>query len=68
MDFIKAMENFDDFLAQEIKEDSNNPFPYPVGIGFGGVKIHFMHYKSFKEAIQKWNERKMRIDPENMCV
>lgn len=68
MDFIKAMENFDEFLATEIIEDANNTQSYPVGIGLGGVKLHFMHYKTFEEAIQKWNERKLRINKDNMCV
>lgn len=68
LDFIVAMENFDSFIETEIKEDENNSYDYPVGIGFGGVKVHFMHYKSFSEAVGKWNERKRRIDKNNMCI
>lgn len=68
IDFIKALENFDEFLATEIVEDKNSKLDYPVGIGYNGVRLHFVHYKNFTDAIEKWNERKKRIDPKNMCV
>lgn len=57
-DFIFAMENFESFINQDIVEDFASDNCYPVGIGYGGVKVHFMHYKSFSEANSKWNERK----------
>lgn len=67
-DFVTAMENFDEFFAGEIIEDKNAPQQYPVGIGHKGVRIHFMHYPDFETAIKKWNERKQRINKENMTV
>lgn len=67
-DFIIAMENFDEFIQGDIKEYTDNTLNYPVGIGCHGEKIHFMHYSSFPEAISKWNERKQRINKENMAV
>ena len=27
-----------------------------------------MHYATFEDAIEKWNERKKRINTENMCI
>ncbi len=68
LDFIFAMEHFDEFMAHPITEDHNSNKEYPVGVGFGGVRIHFMHYDNFEEAIQKWEQRKLRIDRSNMCV
>lgn len=67
-DFISALENFDTFIENEITEDKNNDKPYPVGIGCNGEKIHFMHYQDFTSAIEKWNERKKRIDKNNMGI
>lgn len=67
-DFILAMENFDNFISTEIIEDINSGKAYPVGSGFGGCKIHFMHYKSFQDALLKWNERKSRINKDNMTI
>ena len=64
-DYIKALENWQDFLNTEIVEDTNADKIYPVGIGHLGVKIHFMHYATFDEAIEKWNQRKARINPDN---
>lgn len=67
-DFISAMENFDEFISTEIIEECNSSKNYPIGIGYGGCRIHFMHYKTFEEARQKWDERKQRINKDNMAI
>lgn len=67
-DFVKAMQNFDDFIETKIIKDFNSTFSYPVGIGYDGIKIHFMHYKSFTEAVEVWEKRKKRIDRNNMGI
>lgn len=66
-DYIKALENWNEFLNAEILEDTHNNMSYPVGIGYLGIKIHFMHYATFEEAIKKWNERKLRINFNNIA-
>ncbi|MBR5913255.1 MAG: DUF1919 domain-containing protein [Selenomonadaceae bacterium] len=40
---------------------------YPVGC-LGNVELHFNHYKTFEEAVAKWNERKQRINWYNLFV
>lgn len=67
-DFVKALQNFDAFIETKIIQDSNSTFSYPVGIGFDGIKIHFMHYESFSKAVEIWEKRKKRIDKSNMGV
>ena len=67
-DFVKALENFDEFIDTPIQEVKDSGKDYPVGVGALGIKVYFMHYKSFAEAIEKWNERKQRIDKNNMGV
>ena len=67
-DYIKALENWWDFLNAEIIEDLNCNEVYPVGIGYLGIKIRFMHYVTFDEAIKKWNQRKVRINSDNIAV
>lgn len=67
-DFLYAMENFEIFMKTDVVEDTQSTEQYPVGIGFGGVRIHFMHYQNFAEAIEKWNERKMRVNTDNMAI
>ena len=65
-DYIKALENWQDFLNAEIVEDKSSDESYPVGIGYLGIKVHFLHYATFDEAIEKWNRRKARINPDNI--
>ena len=66
-DYIKALENWEEFLNAEIVEDTSTDKAYPVGIGYLGSKIYFMHYATFDEAIEKWNQRKARINPNNIA-
>lgn len=65
---MKALENFDEFIDTPIQEVKESGKDYPVGVGALGIKVYFMHYKSFAEAIEKWNERKQRINKNNMGV
>lgn len=67
-DFVTALENFDEFIDTPIRELKDSGKNYPVGVGAFGIKVYFMHYKSFDEAIAKWNDRKNRIDKNNMGV
>lgn len=67
-DFLIAMENIEEFLSTPIVEETDTDKPYPVGIGYKGVRINFMHYKTFEEAIRKWEERKSRINFSNLGV
>lgn len=67
-DFVKALENFDEFIDTPIEELLASGESYPIGIGAYGIKIHFMHYGNFSEALLKWNERKKRIDKDNMGI
>lgn len=32
------------------------------------IEIHFLHYTTFEEAIDKWNSRKKRINKKNMII
>lgn len=65
-DYIAYLENFDYYNEQEILFD-HNWTEYPIG-KLGNLTVHFVHYKTEEEAIDKWNERKRRIDKENMFI
>ena len=67
-DFILLLENLEEFLATEIVEDKESKRNFPVGIGYKGIKVYFMHYKTFEEAIIKWNARKERMSRDNLVV
>lgn len=67
-DFLTAMEHFDEFIATPLREDTNASEGYPVGIGIMGVRVLFMHYKTWNEAISKWDERCTRINRNNIGI
>lgn len=71
-DYIRLLEDFDDYMKEEIKYykneyETNLQREYPVAL-LGDVELHFNHYKSFEEAKQKWNQRKQRINRNNLFV
>lgn len=41
---------------------------YPIGVLGENIEIHFLHYKTPQEAKDKWEQRKQRIDLNNMLV
>ena len=78
LDFFDFIEHFDYYIAQQLvqipnpKYDENAP-EYPVAILSGGknfkdLELHFLHYKSFDEANEKWKIRKERLHLENLYV
>jgi uncharacterized protein (DUF1919 family) len=73
-DYIKFIYNIKDYinLTLEFIEPSKTKYidyfknhnkfgEYPIG-KLGDIEIHFLHYKSEKEAFQKWNRRVKRIN------
>jgi len=66
-DFIKFVKNIKEYLSYEIVEVKDTGLEYPVG-DLNGVKIHFMHYDSFEEAKNKWEQRKQRVNYNNLFI
>jgi uncharacterized protein (DUF1919 family) len=67
-DFVKFISNIKEYLDNELVfDDSNHSNPYPIGILID-IKIHFVHYKSFLDAKNKWDERKKRINYSNLFI
>lgn len=64
-DFIKFVNNLEHYLSKEVFQVENSE--YPVGI-IDDIKIHFLHYNSFENAKNKWNERKKRVDLNNTYI
>ena len=65
-DFIKFIENLDKYLNAEFVEIESE-LNYPVA-KLDDITVYFVHYKTFEQAVQKWNERKARIDFNNIRV
>ncbi len=67
VDYIKYLKNFDYYNNLTLEFLSDTDKKYPVG-KLDDITIDFVHYKSNEEATEKWEERKKRIDKDNMFV
>lgn len=71
-DFIKFCENPEYYLSiDEMVECRDEKVvgnrTYPVAF-LGDLTLFLVHYSSVKAAQEKWNERKKRIDPNNIVI
>lgn len=64
-DFIKFVNNLDYYLSLTPKVYMGKD--YPIGT-LGDIKINFMHYSTPQEAVEKWEERKQRINFDKIFV
>lgn len=64
-DFIKFVNNLDYYLSLTPKVEMGKD--YPIGT-LGDVKINFMHYSSPQGALEKWEERKQRVNFDKIFV
>lgn len=72
--FFDFIEHLDYYLQCPVKNGGMNENPhYPIGILTGDetrpdIPVHFMHYNCFETAQKKWEERKNRINRDNIFV
>ena len=71
-DYIRLLRSLRTYMEKELlfKETKFEPrlkTNYPL-VTLGDVSIHMNHYKNFEEAVSKWNERKQRINWDNLFV
>ena len=66
-DFIKMCQNLKNYMNYNLQFITEEGIDYPVGI-LKDIKIYFQHYKTDKEAEYKWNERKQRINYDNIFI
>lgn len=65
-DFIRYLANMSFYQQQSltfIETDKN----YPVA-KLADIEIHFMHYHSPQDAMEKWQQRTARINPDNLFI
>jgi uncharacterized protein (DUF1919 family) len=75
-DYIRFLEHFEYYIKQplQFKESSiykeanelKKIIPYPIATLGDDVEIHFLHYRSQKEAVEKWDRRMKRINRANL--
>lgn len=77
-DYIRFLENLEWYLNQPLKftkvskhpeiNEASNTQRYAIGVLGGDVEIQFVHYKSEKEAEEKWNRRVKRVNFDNLFL
>lgn len=65
--FESKLEFIPESRYELINELRNKNGKFPIG-KILDIEIHFQHYKSEEEAIEKWNRRKSRINWDNILV
>lgn len=66
-DWIKFLADIRYYLDAPISFCKDNRYSYPIGY-IGDCFVEFVHYSSENEVIQKWEERKSRINWNNFFV
>jgi uncharacterized protein (DUF1919 family) len=78
-DYLRFLENLDWYLKQPLhfKKETDHEMAhrfctqthktFPIGV-LGDIEIHFMHYKTEQEALEKWTRRAKRINMNNLFV
>ncbi len=65
-DFVKMVKNLRWYMEQEFMQVETGE-EYPVG-RLGDIYVRFIHYKTFEEAVRKWDERKKRISWDHLFI
>lgn len=60
-DYIELLSDIRRYMQSDI-EDITFENKYPVGLLGGKIRIDFLHYSSFAEAVASWKRRAARID------
>lgn len=66
-DYIRFCENIEYYIRYPLKKVESEVNPYPLG-RIDDIMIHFVHYKNFEEAKEKWIERCERVNLDNLYL
>lgn len=66
-DFVKFVSNIEKYIDKDIIFENAEQKQYPVG-KLGDIVIEFVHYKTEEEVLEKWNDRKKRINWDNIFI
>jgi len=66
-DFVKFVTHFDEYMAKEFEFFKHPEYDFPCA-KLGDITVHFTHYKSKEEALEKWYARSARINRDNMFI
>lgn len=66
-DLTKFVCDLDRYITLSLVFQKNTGYDFPVG-KLDDVTIYFQHYHTNSEALEKWEERKSRIDKDNLYI
>ncbi len=66
-DYVRFLERLPYYLEQMPIQADDKRFPYPCAM-IDDVEVRFNHYPTFEKAVAKWEERKRRVDLDNLYV
>ena len=66
-DFVKFCVNLEHYLQRELFFTTDHQEKCPVA-RLDDITVYFTHYASEAEARRKWEERKRRINPDNLFI
>lgn len=66
-DFVRFVLDLDRYLDAEPVFFRKDGYTCPCA-QLDGITIHFTHYATETEALDKWNQRKLRIDRDNLFI
>lgn len=72
VDYIRLLGNLKEYMAEPLiflktEYESTLKITYPVCL-LGDIKLYMNHYPHFDLAVQKWEERKKRINFDNLFI
>ncbi len=71
-DYFCFLENLQECLSAEIEQVFESGTKWPIGQmvlqNNRKIRIHFVHYKDFEDARNKWYERRRRVNLDNLFV
>lgn len=66
-DYIKLLRNIEYYMSCKMDFIREEGINYPIGM-LDDIKIYFMHYETEKDALNRWNARKKRMDMDNLFI
>ena len=64
-DFVKLCSNLKKYMKYEPEQVNQTEYNFPV-MKISDITLYCVHYKTFEEAKEKWNQRKKRINYDNI--
>lgn len=66
-DFVEFLTDIHYYLSLDLVECEDDRYNFPTGM-LGDIELRFNHFKTFDSAKQKWDERKQRINWNNLFI